>query len=110
MEGNHKQPSGTDLFQILGLFAEEGPPHPSYKMLTCLCTVTVLALFVLFFALHLVVKVYSLTGVSDLPLLLSVLSITLALIFMLGFCLLDIAEEFVSDSHWLVSTLGGNTT
>lgn len=71
------------------------------KILLIISLMAVLDLCLLTFALYLIAKVYKLIKFTDLPMLLSVISVALALICLLIFCILDIVSMFYDESSFL---------
>lgn len=78
------------------------------KILATISLTAVLDLCLLAFALYLIVKVYKLIKFTDLPMLLSVISVALALICLLIFCILDIASIIAADASFLKTNSGQN--
>lgn len=78
------------------------------KILATISLSAVLDVCLLAFALYLIVKVYKLIKFTDLPMLLSVISVALALICLLIFCILDIVSMFVADSSFFDTNSGQN--
>ena len=76
------------------------------KILLTISLTAVLDLCLLTFALYLIVKVYKLIKFTDLPMLLSVISVVLALICLLIFCILDIMSMFVDDTSFFNTNSG----
>ena len=60
--------------------------------------------------MYLVYKVYKLVKWTDLPMLLSILSITLALIFLLVFCIIDLVSMTQPGDAWLNTKVGSQYT
>jgi hypothetical protein len=59
---------------------------------------------------YLVYKVHKLVKWTDLPMLLSILSITLALIFLLVFCIIDMVSMTQPPDAWLNTKVGSQFT
>ena len=89
---------------------EETEALPHFKLLTALSIVTVLDIGLLSFACYLVYKIYKLLKFTDIPILLSIISITLALLFLLAFCIMDITSFNVSNDNFLNTVMGVNTS
>ena len=71
----------------------------------------VLDFSLLIFSSILVRKIYRLIGTNDLPMLLSIVSITLALLCFLGYCVLSVTQAILKqtiDDHVLNSDNGDN--
>ena len=56
--------------------------------------------------MYLVYKVYKLVKWTDLPMLLSIISITLALISLLLFCIIDLVSMTQPEDAWLNTRVG----
>ena len=56
--------------------------------------------------MYLVYKVYKLVKWTDLPMLLSIISITLALISLLLFCIMDLVSMTQPEDAWLNTRVG----
>lgn len=67
-------------------------------------------LCLLVFACFLIFKIYKLVKFSDPPMLLSIISITIALALLLAFCGLDIASFYAADDDFLNTNLGTDMT
>jgi hypothetical protein len=67
--------------------------HHDKWLITCFVIIG-LSLFLLSFSLHLVRKIFTLVSFKDLPLMLSIISISLALLFLITFLSLDVARIF----------------
>lgn len=60
--------------------------------------------------MYLVYKVYKLVKWTDLPMLLSIISITLALVFLLIFCIIDLVSMTQPADAWLNTKVGSQFT
>ena len=67
--------------------------HHDKWLITCFVIIG-LSLFLLFFSLHVVRKIFILVSFKDLPLMLSIISISLALVFLITSESLDVARIF----------------
>jgi hypothetical protein len=85
-------------------------PHP--KILATMAITTLLTSCLLVFAVYLTFKIYNLVKLHDVPMLLSIISITLALSCFLTFCIMDIMSFYLDDhpDSFLNTYLGINVT
>ncbi len=78
------------------------------KILATIALSALLTLAVLLFAVYLIFKVYRLVKFTDVPMLLSIISIALASLCLLVFCILDIISFFIPQGSFLDTNAGGN--
>ena len=84
-------------------------PHP--KILLTIGLTAFLAACLLVFAVYLSLSIFKLVKFHDIPMLLSILSITLALACLMTFCIMDIWSLYLTDPNAFLNTpLGGNIT
>lgn len=84
-------------------------PHP--KILLTIGLTALLAACLLVFAVYLIFSIYKLVKLHDIPMLLSIVSITLALACLFTFCVMDIWSLYLTDPEAFLNTaLGTNVT
>lgn len=76
------------------------PSEINFKLLIVIGIASIIDCGLLIFAFYLVFKVYKLVKFTDMPMLLSIIAITLSLILLLVFCAFDIASLYVPETDW----------
>ena len=97
-------------FQAIDDGTEPDPIPSQSKFISVMIIVSIIDTSFLIYSCILVRKVYKLVKFHDLPMLLSVLSITLALFFFLGYLSLSIVQAILKtqDEHFFNSDNGDN--
>jgi hypothetical protein len=80
-------------------------PHP--KLLITIGSTALLDLSLLIFAVYLIFNIYKLVKFNDIPMLLSIISIALALLCLFIFCVMDIMS-FYSEKSYFNTAFGSN--